>query len=149
MTLNEPVRFVLERKGFQVFSITPADTVLRAVQEMSDKRVGALLVMEGDRLVGVVSERDYARKVILQNHSSMETPVGQIMTRPVITVGPDQSVAECMTLMTERRIRHLPVVEDGRVTGVLSIGDLVKWTIEAQETLIHHLENYITGKYPG
>jgi len=149
MTLNEPVRFLLERKGFQVFSIAPTDSVFRAVEAMSEKRVGALLVIEGGRLVGVVSERDYARKVILQGRSSKETPVGQIMTRPVITVGPDQSIAECMTLMTERRIRHLPVVEHGQVTGVLSIGDLVKWTIEAQEELIHHLENYITGKYPG
>ena len=137
------VRQLLEGKGRALFSVKPEDPVLEAIRIMADKHVGALLVMKGDELIGIVSERDYARKVILLGRSSHDTPVSQIMSSPVHTVSPDKSIEDCMRVMTERRIRHLPVVERGRVTGVISIGDLVKAVIEAQQQTIEQLENYI------
>lgn len=137
------VRHLLERKGRTIFRIGPDDPVLEAIRSMADHHVGALLVMREQELVGIVSERDYARKVILLGRSSSETPVAQIMSAPVTTVGPDASVEECMRLMTERRIRHLPVIERGRVAGVVSIGDLVKAVIEDQQQAIEQLESYI------
>ena len=117
---------------------------------MAEKNVGAMLVMDDGRLVGIISERDYTRKVILEGRSSKDTAVRDIMSSPVISVAPDIGVGACLQLMTDRHIRHLPVVdEDGRVLGVISIGDLVKRTISAQDAMIGQLENYITGSYPG
>ncbi|MDE2451494.1 MAG: CBS domain-containing protein [Gammaproteobacteria bacterium] len=137
------VRHLLENKGRALFSIEPDDPVLEAIRSMADHHVGALLVMRGNELAGIVSERDYARKVVLLGRSSAETPVWQIMSAPVLTVSLDDSVQDCMRLMTERRIRHLPVVEYGRVVGMVSIGDLVKAVIEEQQQTIEQLESYI------
>jgi CBS domain-containing protein len=137
------VKQLLDRKGTALFSVGPEDPVLEAIRQMADRHVGALLVMKGDELVGIVSERDYARKVILMGRSSRDTPVWQIMSAPVHTVSPNHSVEDCMRLMTERRIRHLPVVERGRVAGVVSIGDLVKAVIQDQQQTIEQLESYI------
>jgi len=137
------VRHLLDGKSRALFSIEPEDPVLEAVRMMADRHVGALLVMRGTELAGILSERDYARKVVLLGRSSAETPVWQIMTSPVVTVSPDNSIQDCMRLMTERRIRHLPVVEGGRVVGMISIGDLVKAVIEEQQQTIEQLETYI------
>jgi CBS domain-containing protein len=137
------VRHLLDGKGRALFSIEPEDPVLEAVRMMADRHVGALLVMRGTELAGILSERDYARKVVLLGRSSAETPVWQIMTSPVVTVSPDNSIQDCMRLMTERRIRHLPVVDGGRVVGMISIGDLVKAVIEEQQQTIEQLETYI------
>jgi CBS domain-containing protein len=137
-------RHLLERKGSQVYSIRPEDHVINAIQLMADRHVGALLVMRGAELVGIVSERDYARKVILLGRSSAETRVSEIMSSPVTTVTPAHTVNECMKIVTEQRVRHLPVVEQGVVLGVVSIGDLVKAVIEDQQQQIEQLERYIT-----
>jgi CBS domain-containing protein len=137
------VRHLLDRKGRQIFSIEAEEPVLEAIHLMADRHVGALLVMRGQELLGIVSERDYARKVILLGRSSSETPVWQIMSSPVITVTPEQTVHECMRIVTENRIRHLPVLEKGRVVGMISIGDLVKAVIEEQQHTIEQLESYI------
>jgi len=137
------VRQLLDRKGRQIFSIAPGDAVLAAIRLMAERHVGALLVMEGDTLAGIVSERDYARKVILMGRSSADTPVRDIMSTPVVTVQPETPVEKCMQLMTERRVRHLPVVDDGRVVGMVSIGDLVKAVIAEQQQQIEQLESYI------
>jgi len=139
------VRQLLTRKGQDVWSIDVEEPVLEAIQLMADKHVGALPVTRNGELAGVISERDYARKVILLGRSSAETPVWQIMSSPVVTVGPDQDVRQCMQLMTHRRIRHLPVVEHGRMVGVISIGDLVRAVIEEQEHTIEQLERFIAG----
>jgi CBS domain-containing protein len=136
---------LLKRKGYTIYSVGPDQPVLEAIRLMAQYSVGALLVMRGEQMVGVVSERDYARKVILKGRSSSDTPVQHIMTAPVITVRPDQSVADCMQLMTNRRVRHLPVVEGARVIGVLSIGDLVRSVVEEQRQTIEQLEQYIHG----
>ncbi len=137
------VRHLLDRKGRALFSIEPEDPVLEAIRMMADRHVGALLVMRGTELAGIVSERDYARKVVLLGRSSAETPVWQIMTSPVITVSLDASVQDCMRIVTERRIRHLPVMDGMRVVGMISIGDLVKAVIEEQQQTIEQLESYI------
>jgi CBS domain-containing protein len=138
---------LLGAKGGEIYSIGPSATVFEAIALMADKGVGALLVLDEGRLAGIVSERDYTRKVILKGRSSKEERVDEIMTRDVVTCSPEHTIEEAMRLMTERRIRHLPVVEGGRVAGVVSIGDLVKWTISAQEETIAHLTNYISGSY--
>jgi CBS domain-containing protein len=139
------VKHLLERKGSQVYSVTPDTPVLDAIRLMAEKHVGALLVMRGAELAGIVSERDYARKVILLGRASADTPVRQIMTSPVITVKPAQTVNECLQVVTDQRIRHLPVVENGGVLGVISIGDLVKAVIESQQEQIEQLERYISS----
>ncbi len=127
------VKQLIDRKGRTLYSVEPEDPVLEAIRQMADHHVGALLVMRGTDLQGIISERDYARKVILHGRSSAETPVWEIMSSPVITVTPDQTVQDCMHLMTERRVRHLPVVQGGLVVGMVSIGDLVKAVIEEQQ----------------
>jgi len=136
---------LLEAKGNQIFCVAPKDSVLHAIEIMATRHVGALLVMEQGTLIGIISERDYARKVILKKRSSHDTPVGDIMTAPAITVTPEDSVHRCMQLMTEGRFRHLPVLRAGQVVGMLSIGDLVKAVIEEQSQHIEQLERYIAG----
>lgn len=138
---------LLGAKGGEVYSIAPSATVFEAIALMADKGVGALLVLDGRRLTGIISERDYTRKVILKGRSSKEERVDEIMTRDIVTCSPEHTVEEAMRLMTEQRIRHLPVLDGERVAGVVSIGDLVKWTISAQEETIAHLTNYISGRY--
>jgi CBS domain-containing protein len=137
------VRQLLRVKGHDVWSIAPDASVYDALNLMADKKVGALLVLKGEKLVGIISERDYARKVILRGKSSMETPVREIMTGEVVSVGPEQTIQECMALMTEQRFRHLPVFEEDRLIGIISIGDVVKVIISEQEFMIEQLEKYI------
>ena len=139
------VNQLLRSKGTQIFSVAPTDSVLRAIEIMATRHVGALLVMDQGILTGIISERDYARKVILMNRSSHDTPVSDIMSSSALTVAPTDTVHHCMELMTQRRFRHLPVVEGGRVVGMLSIGDLVKAVIEEQSAQIEQLERYIAG----
>lgn len=141
--MSTTVRHLLERKGRSIYAVEPEDPVLEAIRLMADHRVGALLVMKADELQGIVSERDYARKVILMGRSSADTPVSQIMSSPVLTVTLKQTVQECMQLMTERRLRHLPVLDEGKVIGMISIGDLVAAVIEEQKQTIEQLESYI------
>jgi CBS domain-containing protein len=139
------VKHLLQRKGNGIFAIAPEAPVLDAIKHMAEKQVGALLVMRGEQLVGIVSERDYARKVILQGRSSADTPVEAIMTSSPLTVGPNTDVLDCMRLCTDRRIRHLPVVFNSHVIGVISIGDLVMEVIKAQAEEIDLLQRYITS----
>jgi CBS domain-containing protein len=140
------VKHLLARKGSDIWSVDAEEPVLAAIQIMADRHVGALPVMRDGKLVGVISERDYARKVILLGRSSAETEVWQIMSSPVVTVAPEDEVRHCMQLMTERRIRHLPVVDkNGSMVGMISIGDLVRAVIEEQQETIEHLERFIAG----
>jgi CBS domain-containing protein len=136
---------ILDSKGHDFWFVNPDDTVFDAVKLMSEKSVGALLVMEGEKLVGIVTERDYARKVILEGKSSKQTPVRDVMTKRVLYVGPERTIEECMALITDKRARHLPVVENNRVIGVVSIGDLVKAIIAEQRIMIDQLQHYIAG----
>jgi len=139
------VRHILDTKGRELWSVAPDTTVFDAIELMAEKNVGALIVLERGKLKGIISERDYARKVILKGKSSKETPVRDIMTPDPFVIGPDQSIDECMALMTTRRIRHLPVLQDDQLAGMISIGDVVKSIISDQEFTIKQLENYITG----
>ena len=139
------VRHLLEAKAPEIFAVRPDAPVLDAVRQMAEKHVGALLVMEAGRLVGIVSERDYARKVVLQGRSSSDTPVSAIMTSQLVTVGPTDTTDHCMQVVTERRIRHLPVVDGDVVMGVVSIGDLVKAVIEDQQLELAQLQRYIAS----
>ena len=136
---------ILNVKGHDILSIPSSSMVFDAIQLMSDRGIGALLVMDDSKLEGIVSERDYARKVILAGRGSKDTPVRDIMTRDIITVTPEHSTEDCLNIMTERRVRHLPVVKDGEVVGMLSIGDLVKAIIAEQKSLIAQLQQYISG----
>ena len=139
------VRDILQEKGREIWRVSPQTTVFDALKLMADRNIGALLVLEGEKLAGIFSERDYARKVILKGKASKDTAVAEIMTAVVVTVGPSQTVEECMELMTANRIRHLPVVDGNDLAGVISIGDVVKAIISDREFTIKQLENYITG----
>lgn len=139
------VHDILKNKGHDIWSVRPDDTVFDSLKVMADKGVGALLVMDGEKLIGIVTERDYARKVILEGKSSQKATVSEVMTDQVLCVSPKQTVDECMALMTDKRARHLPVLDNEKVVGVISIGDLVKATINEQQVLIDHLQHYISG----
>jgi CBS domain-containing protein len=140
------VNHCLQTKGRQVWAVSPEATVFEALQMMSEKDIGALLVMDGDNLEGIFSERDYARKVILVGKTSAETLVREVMTSKVIYIRPEQTIEESMAVMTDKHVRHLPVLQAGKVVGVISIGDVVKTIISDQEFVIEQLENYITGQ---
>ena len=150
MELFDDLESILDHKGHHIWFIGPEATVFEAIRWMSEKNVGALLVIESGDLLGIISERDYTRKVILENRSSRETKVREIMTKDVTTIASDATVEEAMRVMTKQRVRHLPVVDhDGHVTGVVSIGDLVERTIATQRLVLEQLEGYIIGRYPG
>jgi CBS domain-containing protein len=145
MELTGKIGALIEKKGARVWSLAPTATIYDALTMMAEKGVGALLIVDEGKLLGILSERDYARKVLLKGRSEKETAVTEIMSSPVVSVHPSQTVEECMHIVTDRRIRHLPVMEDGRIVGIVSIGDLVNWVITAQRETIHHLEAYIAG----
>lgn len=149
MAIIGTVGAILAHKGHDVFSVNPSVTVFEAIQLMADRGIGAVLVMKDDKLIGILSERDYTRKVILKGKSSKQTPVSEIMSTTLTIVTPDHTVEECMALMTEKRVRHLPVMEHDKVVGIVSIGNLVNWIISSQKSAIDQLQNYITGGFSG
>jgi CBS domain-containing protein len=145
MELTGKIGALIDKKGGRVWSLGPTATIYDALAMMAEKGVGALLIVDEGQLLGILSERDYARKVLLKGRSSRDTAVTEIMSSPVVSVSPSQTVEECMHIVTDKRIRHLPVMENGRIVGIVSIGDLVNWVITAQRETIHHLEAYIAG----
>jgi signal-transduction protein with cAMP-binding, CBS, and nucleotidyltransferase domain len=147
MNVTGTIDAILNQKSGDIWSVAPDATVFDAISKMADKNVGALVVMEGDELVGVISERDYTRKVMLRGKRSRETQVREIMSTDLTTVHCKESVDDCLRFMTEKRVRHLPVVDDGKLRGVISIGDLVKHVISVQSATLDHLERYISGGY--
>ncbi len=149
MEITGTVYDILHNKGGQICITSPNDTVYEAIHQMGEKNIGALVVMENDQVIGVLSERDYSRKVVLQGRTSRDTKVGEIISRPVVTVRSKDGIETCMELMTRHRVRHLPVVDDGQLVGVISMGDLVNWVMLSQESTIHQLQGYIAGDYPG
>lgn len=149
MEIHGTVRDILQNKNGELWTTTPNNTVYEAIGLMGEKNIGAVIVVENNEVVGVLSERDYSRKVVLQGRTSRDTRVGEILSRPVITVRRKDSIEKCMQLMTSNRIRHLPVVEDGKLVGLISIGDLVNWVMHSQRHTILQLQGYISGDYPG
>jgi len=149
MQTNGTISAILQHKTPDIWSIAPEATVFDAISIMADKNVGALLVMSGGKLLGVISERDYTRKIALKGRSSKETAVQEILSTPIISATPCHTIEDCMRLMTVHRVRHLPVLDRDTVLGIVSIGDLVNWIISAQTQTISQLESYITGQYPG
>ncbi len=143
------IRLLLDKKGHEVWSVPPDATVYDALRLLDERDIGALLVIQGEELVGIISERDYARKVALKGKTSMKTPVREIMTDKVVVVEPERTIEQALAIMTERRLRHLPVIEDDQVIGVVSIGDLVKEIIADKEFIIEQLESYIAGERSG
>ena len=148
MKVCDPVSLILRKKGGSVWSVSAKTTGYAAIEMMAEKEVGALLVVDDGHLHGIITERDYARKVVLMGRSSKETPVSEILSEPLITIAPDCSVDEAMRLITTHRIRHLPVTQGGTLVGLISIGDLVQWIAFAQDQTIEDLSHYIEGKYP-
>jgi len=149
METNGTISAILKHKSQNLWSVAPDDTVFDAIHLMAEKNVGALLVMKGGRLVGVISERDYTRKVALKGRSSKETPVADILSSDIVSATPHSTIEDCMRLMTVHRVRHLPVLDGEMVQGIVSIGDLVNWIITAQTLAINQLESYITGQFTG
>jgi CBS domain-containing protein len=147
MDVSGNISAILNQKSREIYSVSPNHSVFDAVSLLAEKNIGAVLVIDGERLVGLVSERDYTRKVMLRGKRSRETTVAEIMSTDLKTISPREAVAECLRLMTDKRIRHLPVVDGDKVVGVISIGDLVKWVIDCQSAAIAHLESYISGGY--
>ncbi len=145
--MSDTVGSILQYKGHHVWSVSPDESVFQAISLMADKGIGALVVIADETLVGIISERDYARKVVLQGKSSKDTQVRDIMTSPVVSVGPNQTVDDCMRIVTTKRIRHLPVVEREKVIGIVSIGDLVRRVISTQGETIQYLQEYIVGRH--
>ena len=149
MEISDPISSVLSNKSRKLYTISPSGTVFNAIEKMSECNVGALPVIENEALIGIISERDYTRNVILKGKSSHDIDVRSIMTSTLVTIKESDSVAHSLQTMTQKRVRHLPVVANGELVGIVTIGDLVKWTISAQDALIGQLEGYIQGAYPG
>ena len=149
MELHGTVYDLLHNKTGEIWTTRPEDSVYDAIRTMGEKNIGALVAIEDGEVIGVLSERDYSRKVVLQGRTSRDTRVGEILSRPAITVRSRDSIEKCMELMTGNRIRHLPVVDDGRLVGLISIGDLVSWVMQSQRHTIQQLQGYISGDYPG
>ncbi len=149
MEIHGTVYDILHNKRGQIWTTRATDTVYEAIHLMGEKNIGALVAVEGDQVIGVLSERDYSRKVVLQGRTSRDTLVGEILSRPAITVQSKDNIEKCMQLMTGNRIRHLPVMDEGQLVGLISIGDLVSWVMQSQRHTIQQLQGYISGDYPG
>ena len=149
MEIHGTVYDILHNKSGNICTTSPEDSVYDAIRQMGEKNIGALVVMENDQIVGVLSERDYSRKVVLQGRTSRDTKVGEIISRPAISVCSKDGIEKCMQLMTSNRIRHLPVIDENRLVGLISMGDLVTWVMNSQRHTIEQLQGYISGDYPG